>query len=242
MNSGRFKSVLGVSAALVAVAAASWTTGGRQASGQRPGLGAAAAPIAEARSNLPPVSAKGSISLVEAMLAPSDLPFQEPTTLEHVEAYLRKLLGAPVVIDRAALARKDLTSDSTVRIDRLKGVRLKTALRLLLEPVGLVARVLPDDHLVLLTDHDGSEDPIDRVLAELKTIHRELHDVQDSLDDVYDSVVEEEAKAGDDVKASTATRVRKKVATIRSNLRAPISKMKDFNTLVDPKTRTDFKN
>ena len=225
MSVGRFKWALGLAAAFLVVAAASWTSWGRQGSGRKPLV--VAAPSSEERSTKVATAAKGSLSLVEAMLKPADLPFQEPTTLEHVDVYLEKLLGAPVVVDRAALERSELTLESTVRIDRLNGVRLKTALRLLLEPVGLVARVIPDDHLLLLTDHEGSEDPVDRVLAELKTIHRELHDVQDALDDVYDSVVDEDALDRDEGAPRKAARLRGKVASIRSRLRIRKSKIQD---------------
>ena len=221
MNVGRYKWVVGPTTAFLLLAAASWTSWGRQASSLKDA--GDKSPRVERRS-----TPKGSISLVEAMLKPSDLPFQEPTTLEHVEAHLRKLLGAPVVIDRAALERKDLTTESTVHIDRLEGVRLKTALRLLLEPIGLVARVIPDDHILLLTDLEGSEDPNERILAELKAVHRELHDVQNALDDVYDSVVDEDALDRDEAQPHKAAIVRGKVGSIRSRLRNHRSKLPDI--------------
>lgn len=204
--------VLPSAAAIGVLAAASWTSWGRQASDRKAG-----APPARIERKADPI---GSTSLVEAMLKPSDLPFQEPTTLAHAAEHLRRLLGAPVVIDPAALDRKDLTTESTVRLDRLKGVRLKTALRLLLEPVGLVARVFPEDHLLLITDPEGSEDPNDRILAELKAIHRELHQMQTDLDDVYASVVDEDALDRDEARPSKASNVRRKVESIRSRLRA----------------------
>ena len=51
-------------------------------------------------------------------------------------AHLRQALGAPVVLDLAALKRQDLTPESTVRL-QLEGVRLKTGLKLLLDHCGI---------------------------------------------------------------------------------------------------------
>jgi hypothetical protein len=178
--------VAGLAALGVVVGTAGWGLRA-QAPARRP---EPAAPKAQPRA-VP----KGSIAAIEAMLRPASLPFQGPTTLETVAAHLRTILGVPVVLDRAALERRELTPESTVTIEKLDGVRLRTALRLLLEPVGLVARVLPEDNIVLITDAAGSDDPLDRVLAELRVLHREVHDLQDTVDDLYDEIAPpEEAK------------------------------------------------
>ncbi len=67
---------------------------------------------------------------------------------------------------------------------QLEGVRLKTGLKLLLDQVGLTYQVVPEDNLLILTDTQGSADPIDRVLSEIKALHRDLHDVQDAIDEI----------------------------------------------------------
>jgi hypothetical protein len=88
------------------------------------------------------------------------------------------------------VARWCSTARRTVQLD-LKGVRLKVGLKLLLDQVGLSYRVVPEDNLLILTDPDGSDDAGLRVLAEIKTIHREMHDLQDAVDDLRDLVEED---------------------------------------------------
>ncbi len=129
-------------------------------------------------------------SIQEALLKPLDIPFEQETTLEEVRQYLAKALGAQVVLDRAALDRLELVPDDTVQLE-LKGVRLKVGLSLLLDQVGLAYRIEPEDNLLILTDPEGSDDPARRVLAELKSLHREMHDLQDSVDDLRDLVEED---------------------------------------------------
>ena len=68
----------------------------------------------------------------------------------------------------------------------LEGVRLKTGLKLLLDQVGLTYRVVAEDNLMIITDQEGSEDPADRIWAELRALHRDLHAVQDAVDDLTD--------------------------------------------------------
>jgi hypothetical protein len=131
-----------------------------------------------------------AVSVQDAMLRPFDLPFGEETSLEEVRQYLAKTLGGQVVLDRSALGRLELTPEDTVQLD-LKGVRLKVGLKLLLDQVGLSYRVVPEDNLLILTDPDGSDDAGLRVLAEIKTIHREMHDLQDAVDDLRDLVEED---------------------------------------------------
>jgi hypothetical protein len=129
-------------------------------------------------------------SVQDALLRPFDLPFGEETTLEEVRQHLGKALGGQVVLDRSALDRLELTPEDTVQLD-LKGVRLKVGLKLLLDQVGLSYRVVPEDNLLILTDPEGSDDPGQRALAEIKAMHRELHDLQDAVDDLRDLVEEE---------------------------------------------------
>src|SRR5205823_5802410 len=56
--------------------------------------------------------------------------------------------------------------------------------KLLLDQVGLTYRVVAEDNLLVLTDRQGADDPVNRVLSELKELHRDVHDVQDALDEV----------------------------------------------------------
>ena len=89
----------------------------------------------------------------------------------------------PVVLDLAALDRLDVKPDDTVKLE-LQGVRLKTGLKLLLDQVGLTYKVVAEDNLLILTDKQGSEDPIERVMAEIHELHRDIHEIQDALDEV----------------------------------------------------------
>ena len=142
---------------------------------------------AKGRSENPGPRPASSVSVQDALLRPIDLPFGEETTLEEVRQYLGKALGGPVVLDRAALDRLELTPEDTVQLD-LKGVRLKVGLKLVLDQVGLSYRVVPEDNLLILTDAEGSDDPSERALAEIKALHREIHDLQDAVDDLRDLV------------------------------------------------------
>ncbi len=137
-----------------------------------------------------PRAAGGPVSLQDAMLRPFDLPFGEETTLEEVRQFLARSLGAQVILDRSALDRLELAPEDTVQLD-LKGVRLKVGLKLLLDQVGLAYRVVPEDNLLILTEPESSDDPAVRVLAEIKAMHREIHDIQDAVDDLRDLVEEE---------------------------------------------------
>ncbi len=134
--------------------------------------------------------AGGVVSVQDALLRPLDLPFEQETTLEEVRQYLARSLGAQVVLDRSALDRLELTAEDTVQLD-LKGVRLKVGLKLLLDQVGLSYRVVPEDNLLILTDPESSDDTAQRVLAELKSLHREMHDLQDTVDALRDLVEED---------------------------------------------------
>ena len=130
------------------------------------------------------------VSVQDALLRPLDLPFDQETTLEEVRQYLARTLGAQVVLDRSALDRLELKPDDTVQLD-LKGVRLKVGLKLLLDQVGLAFRVVPEDNLLILTEPESADDPGERVLAEIKALHREMHDLQDAVDDLRNLVEED---------------------------------------------------
>jgi hypothetical protein len=138
-----------------------------------------------------PTEPKTDISSIQqAMLRPYRLPFVGPTTLEAVRAHLKKTLNIPVVLDRAALARQALTPDDTVQLE-LDGVRLKTGLQLLLDQVGLTYHIVPEDDLLVLTDREGSDDPLAKLRAEVRELHRDVHAIQYSIDDLTDLLVPE---------------------------------------------------
>jgi hypothetical protein len=172
--------LLGILVAVGVVASARWTLQAQDRAGK-------ARPKAEVGGVR---GAAGSVSIQDALLRPLDLPFEQETSLEEVRQYLGRALGAQVVLDRAALDRLELKPDDTVQLD-LKGVRLKVGLKLLLDQVGLSYRVLAEDNLLILTDPEGSDDPEQRALAELKSLHREMHDLQDAVDDLRGLVEEE---------------------------------------------------
>jgi hypothetical protein len=122
-------------------------------------------------------------SIQDALLRPFHFNLPKPTALSEVASQLSRDLGGPVVLDLAALDRLDIKPDDKVQHE-LQGVRLKTGLKLLLDQVGLTYRVVPEDNLLVLTDKEGSEDPIERVTSELRDLHRDVHDLQDSLDEL----------------------------------------------------------
>ena len=164
-------------------ASAGWTLLAQERAARPPARGKADAAAAR------PAPGAG-VSMQDALLKPFDLPFGEETTLEEVRQHLGRVLGGPVVLDRSALDRLELDPEDTVQLD-LKGVRLKVGLKLLLDQVGMTYRVVPEDNLLILTDAEGSDDPDKQVLAELKAMHREIHDLQDAVDDLADLVEEE---------------------------------------------------
>jgi hypothetical protein len=134
-------------------------------------------------------SSRGA-TLQEALLRPYRFPFARPTSLEQVCAHLKQTLNAPVALDLAALDRKKVGSDDTVVLE-LDGVRLKTGLKLLLDQVGLTFRVIAEDNLLIITDKEGSEDPGELVLSELRALHRDLHAVQDAVDEIREVLVDD---------------------------------------------------
>ena len=118
------------------------------------------------------------------------LPFARPTSLEAVRAHLMKTLNIPVVLDLAGLARQEITPEDTVQLE-LDRVRLKTALQLLLDQVGLTYRIVAEDDLLIITDKQGSDDPVAKIWAEIRELHRDIHNIQDSIDDLTDLLVPE---------------------------------------------------
>lgn len=187
MTLARSGRAIALAVAALAVASACWTLraqdrpGGPEASARGPVPEAVSVPTM--RDPRPPVQ--------EALLRVSPLPFAADTTLEEVAAHFRTALGAPVVLDLAALERQGVTPETTVRLE-LEGVRLKTGLKLLLDQAGLTYRVVPEDNLLILTDAAGSEDPSDQILDELKALHRDVHDLQDAVEELYQALVPEE--------------------------------------------------
>lgn len=122
-------------------------------------------------------------SVQDALRQPFDFPFAAETPLRDVAAYLGRALGASVVLDRAGMARLDVLPDDTVQLE-LKGARLETGLRLLLDQLDMTYRVEPEDNLLVLTDPTGAADPFERVLSELESLHHDVHDLRDSVDDL----------------------------------------------------------
>jgi len=135
-----------------------------------------------------------ALSVQDALQRPFSFPFAEPTTLTEVGQYLRRALRAPVVLDLAALERQEVRPDDRVQL-QLEGVRLKTGLKLLLDQVALTFHVIPEDNLLVVTDTEGSSEPIDRVLSELKALHRDMHDLQDTVDNIVSTLGGDEGGA-----------------------------------------------
>lgn len=159
------------------ILAAAWWTSAQEGAPS----GTAEPTPAPTRAALPP-------TVEEALLRPSRIAFARPTPLSEVVVFLRELLRAPVVLDRAAMARLDVTEEDTVQLE-LDGVRLKTALPLLLDQVGMTYRVEPEDNLLVLTDREGANDRIDRILLEIERLHDDVHDLQDTVDLIGQNLV-----------------------------------------------------
>jgi hypothetical protein len=129
--------------------------------------------------------ATGSASIQDALLRPYHFQFSKPTPLSQVCAHLKESLKAAVVLDLAALGRQDVEPDDPIQLE-LDGVRLKTGLKLLLDQVGLTYRVVAEDNLMIITDREGSDDQSDRIWSELRALHRDLHELQDDVDELRD--------------------------------------------------------
>jgi hypothetical protein len=136
-------------------------------------------------------STSGGPTLQDALLRPYDFPFARPTSLNQVCSHLKQTLNLPVVIDLAALDRQNVQPDDFVQLE-LQGVRLKTGLKLLLDQVGLTYRIEAEDNLLVITDHEGAQEPSERIWAELRALHRDLHDLQDSLDELRGLFVDDQ--------------------------------------------------
>jgi hypothetical protein len=144
-------------------------------------------PETAARSVTRDPARSGPGSVQDALLRPFRFSFTRPTSLAQVCIHLKESLGVSVVLDIAALGRQDVDPDDTVQLE-LDGARLKTGLKLLLDQVGLTYHVVPEDNLLIITDREGSDDPLDRIWNELRTLHRDLHDVQDAVDELTESL------------------------------------------------------
>jgi hypothetical protein len=127
--------------------------------------------------------ASDSATLQDALLRPYHFPFSKPTPLLQVCAHLKQTLKAAVVLDLAALGRQDVEPEDPIQLE-LEGVRLKTGLKLLLDQVGLTYRIVPEDNLMIITDREGSDDQSDRIYSELRALHRDLHELQDDVDEL----------------------------------------------------------
>jgi hypothetical protein len=118
-----------------------------------------------------------------------DFPFGQGTTLKQVAEHLARESGGQVVIDRAALARLELDESAEVQLE-LKGIRLKTGLRLLLDQVDMTYRVEAEDNLLVLTDRLGAEDPMNRIVRELEELHLDLHEVKNRVSMLMELMIE----------------------------------------------------
>jgi hypothetical protein len=142
---------------------------------------------------LRPGSTSNAPTVHDVLARPYRFPFTHPTSIAQVCSHLKETLKVPVVLDLAALDRQDVQPEDTVQLE-LDGVRLKTGLKLLLDQVGLTYHVVTEDNLLVITDREGSEDPLDRVWTELHALHRDLHDVQDAVDDLTDFLAGEKGE------------------------------------------------
>lgn len=122
-------------------------------------------------------------SVQDVLLKPTRLPFAAETSLADVAEYLRKTYKIRVVVDAAALKRTKAKLDDKVQLE-LDGVRLKTGLKLLLDQIGLTYRVVAEDNLLIITDSTGADDRVGRIWTELKALHRDVHDLQNAVDDL----------------------------------------------------------
>jgi len=115
-----------------------------------------------------------------------DFPFARPISLAQLRDHLSQTLHLPVVLDKAGLERAGAQEDDTVELE-LKGVRLRTGLKLLLDQLGLGFKAVPEDNLLIITDAESADDPLQRIWSELRSLHRDLHDLQDSVEELLES-------------------------------------------------------
>lgn len=161
----------------------------------------------------------------EVLLRPYRFSFGRPTSLAQVALHLKQTLSIPVVLDVAAMERQDVRAEDTVQLE-LDGIRLKTGLKLLLDQVGMTYHVVPEDNLLVITDRQGSDDPIDRLWNEMRTIHRELHDVQDAVDDLTDALYADEPGDGARLRKPTIIEEKPEAGTSNPEAGAGESKRK----------------
>lgn len=147
--------------------------------------------VVQTRTTADEPSARGSANrsrlddLLDRQLA---VPFSQETPLSEVVTHLARELKVRVVLDPAAMARRDVRPDDPIRLDLPGTVKLRTALPLLLDPLGLTYRYVEGDDLLILTDAKGTGDSIREVLDELRDLHRDVHELQDAVDDLYDAI------------------------------------------------------
>jgi hypothetical protein len=181
--------ILALCGAIVITAAAHLTLRAQERPPQtKPGSRTAPGPYRAPQTaavNAAPAAPANGVSLQDALLQRIDLPFAEPTSLQQVAETLERMLHASVVVDQAALERKEVTLDDPVQL-KLKGARLKTTLKLLFGQVGLTYLVIPEDNLLLVTDSEESDERYLHILDELRSLHRDLHSVQDALDELLE--------------------------------------------------------
>lgn len=120
------------------------------------------------------------------------VPFAEETSLSDVAAHLARSLKVRIAFDPAALSRQDLFPEDVIQLQIEGPLRLKTALPLLFEQVGLTYRFIAEDNLLVLTDARGAGDPTREILDELRDLHRDLHDLQDAVDELRGDQMGEE--------------------------------------------------
>ncbi|MFO0956364.1 MAG: hypothetical protein U0800_02725 [Isosphaeraceae bacterium] len=113
------------------------------------------------------------------------VPFREEAPLSEVAAHLARELKVRVVLDPAAMARLDVLPGSLIRLDLEGAIRLRTALPLLLDQLGMTYRFVDEDDLLVLTDAKGLGDPFRQVMEELRDLHRDVHDLQDAVEEIY---------------------------------------------------------
>ena len=87
-----------------------------------------------------------------------------------------------------------MQEDDEIQLD-LRQIRLKTGLKLLLDQLDLTYRVEAEDNLLVITDKTGSENPVDLVLEQIKALHKDVHDLQDSLDELRTALGVDEDRA-----------------------------------------------
>jgi hypothetical protein len=155
---------------------------------------ASPAGVVDHPTNPPPAETPSSSPTVhDVLVRPYHFTFSRPTSLLQVCNHLKQTLKVPVVLDIAAMERQDVDPEDTVQLE-LEGVRLKTGLKLLLDQVRMTYHVVAEDNLLIITDREGSEEPLNRVLAEIQAMHREIHDVQDTVEDLTDYLAAEKGE------------------------------------------------